>query len=428
MRPIGIRALSLMLLVAAGCTSTDPYRTGIGAECDVPGTIAAKPSPDCAQASIEHVQQDGKRFDIAYVELTDQGWFHNRKQMKEALKLIDRKGDQRLEIVLFVHGWKHSARSDDVDVAHFRTSVMPALTRSEPGTRTVGIYVGWRGAVLDLPSAAQSITFYDRKSTADHVARGSVRELLSRLRAIRNDRTAAPARKVGLTLIGHSFGSLILFNAIAESLLYSMVTADYAAPTSPRLAEPIADLVLFVNPAFEASRFEPLFQVAKERLAANVSPLTYSDEQRPILVSITSEADLATKIAFPAGRTVNSVLQHEAWTDQDPDDHGSENYGRRLEKIANTHTMGHMERYRTHRLGLGTAASAPDSAMTSALPPVECNRVPNAFVSDGNRFPLWNMYASESLIDGHHDIYKSNLWEFVSRLKDEAIAPDQLCR
>lgn len=66
--------------------------------------------------------------------------------------------------------------------------------------------------------------------------------------------------------------------------------------------------------------------------------------------------------------------------------------------------------------------------MTSTLPTVECSRVPNALVADGNRSPLWNMYATEQLIDGYHDIYKSNLWEFVSRLKDEAIAPDQLCR
>ena len=209
-------AAALLSLMAAGCTSTAPYRSDIGQVCDLRKIDVKNAQPKCGIASIEKTTDFEE---IAYVELTDQGWLHKRNQMTEALRLLKPRGEESLDIVVFVHGWKHSARFDDLDVTEFRRIVMPTLRSKQPGTRTVGIYVGWRGAVLGLPSFFQGITFYDRKSTADHVARGSVRELFSHLQAIRNDQTAAPGRAVRLTLIGHSFGGLIVYNSIAESRL-----------------------------------------------------------------------------------------------------------------------------------------------------------------------------------------------------------------
>src|SRR5262249_23496917 len=150
------------------------------------------------------------------------------------------------------------------------------------------------------------------------------------------------------------FGGLILYNAISESLLDSLVTANNGARASARLVKPLIDLVILLNPAFEASRFEPLFQVAKEHLSRNGSSWRYEEGQLPIFIAITSEADGATKTAFPIGRTVNSVFQHEGWTDQD--DQTQTDYAERLEKLANRHTIGHMERYRTHRLTVTTSS------------------------------------------------------------------------
>lgn len=406
MRFITICTVAALSLMAAGCTSTAMYRSDIKKVCDLSETAAENAPPGCESASIEH----DKDFDIAYVELTDQGWFYKRDQLTRALDLLKEYPEVNLDMVVYVHGWKHSARFYDSDVTNFRENIMHTLAR--PGVHTVGIYVGWRGASLE-PRLLQGITYYDRKSTADHVARGSVRELFSHLQAIRNDRTAAPGREVRLTLIGHSFGGLIVYNSVAESLLNSMVAANHGDPASPREAMPIADLVLLLNPAFEASRFEPLFQVAKDQ-----PPRGYADNQRPILVSITSEADLATKIAFPAGRAINSIFEHEGRTDEDPP---NSPYAERLEKVANTHTMGHMERYRTHQLELGLSNHQSE---TSAI---ECKVLPNPLVADGNRFPLWNMYAMEQVINGHHDIYKPNLWEFVKQISDRNIRLGDIC-
>jgi pimeloyl-ACP methyl ester carboxylesterase len=429
MRSMTAYVVAFLSLTAAGCSSVDMHRSCIGEVCELAETAGSDAPKQCAnatktdprklceKASIEHA----KDFAIAYVELTDQGLFYDREQLNAALNLLQVKGEKSLEVVVFVHGWKHSAQFDDFDVINFRDKVMPALTRGRPGSRAVGIYVGWRGASLELPTLVQGITFYDRKATADHVARGSVRELFSHLQAIRKEPMAASGREVRLTLIGHSFGGLIVYNSVAESLLNSLVTANHSDPAAPRKAIPIADLVLLLNPAFEASRFEPLFQVAKDRSPSTGPFWDYAEDQRPILVSVTSEADSATSILFPLGRTVNSLFEHEGWTDQDVP---RGDYSERLEKIANTHTMGHMERYRTHLLGLSDSAQQADPT-TVAL---TCKVLPNPLTADGNRFPLWNILARKEAIDSHHDIYRQNLWDFVSRLSDPRSRLTEICR
>ena len=55
----------------------------------------------------------------------------------------------------------------------------------------------------------------------------------------------------------------------------------------------------------------------------------------PLLVSITSTGDRATKTAFPAGRYINSLLEYNTSS---------------LQKEAMIRTPGHMEAYQTHRL------------------------------------------------------------------------------
>lgn len=381
-----------------GCTSTAPYRS-----------CFAHVNLDCKAESVE--EKNG--IPIAYVELTDQGLFQDRKQLTNALALLQNLAGQELNIVVFVHGWKHSAEVEDRDVEGFRNTILSAFVQSgRKDVKTVGIFVGWRGASLALPSLVQNITFYDRKSTAEHVARGSVRELFSYLQTIRSQAKSEKRKPIQLTLIGHSFGGLILYSAIAESLLSSVAESTYIN-NGPRLANPIADLVLLLNPAFEASRFEPLFQAAKSNptdLQTKISQ--YSNNQRPIFISITSEADQATKVFFPLGRAVNSLFEHEGWTDQD--DQTKIEYADRLEKKANVHTIGHMNRYRTHVL---QAVSDSNLKELGALR-IVCTKAESFEFGNPNIFPLWNMYASADVINGHSDIYRQDLWQYLTTFLD----------
>ena len=402
-------------LALVACTSVAPYRTELDKACNLEAASAK-----CTEAAFE----THRDFDAAYVEFTDQGWLYDRKQLTRTLDLLRKPDPRPLQIVVFVHGWKHDARFDDRDVRAFRDTVMPAMARSQPNSRTVGVYVGWRGASLNLPSLPQSISFYDRKSTADHVARGSVRELFSYLRTMRNKTTTEQAPNLSIALIGHSFGGLILYNSITESLLDSLVVANSGDPSAARIAKPVFDLVVLLNPAFEATRFEPLFQVAKEYLLPSGRTWPYGRDQRPIFVSITSEGDSATRIAFPIARYINSTFQHEGWTDQD--DRTKQEYAQRLEKIANNHTIGHMERYRTHRLTLTGDGQSAQNADKKKIP-IACALVQNALLANESPFPLWTMHAAADVIDGHHDIYGENLWAFISQLRNSALSTNRIC-
>lgn len=402
-------------LALVACTSVVPYRTELEKTCNQEAVEA-----NCSKAAFETYRD----FDVAYVEFTDQGWLHDRNQLTRTLDLLRKPDPRPLQIVVFVHGWKHDAKFDDRDVRAFRETVMPAMARNQPNSRTVGVYVGWRGASLNLPSLAQSISFYDRKSTADHVARGSVRELFSYLRTMRNKTTAGQVPSLSITLIGHSFGGLILYNSITESLMDSLVVANSGDPSEVRLAKPVFDLVVLLNPAFEATRFEPLFQVAKEHLLPTGSTRPYGKDQRPIFVSITSEGDSATRIAFPISRYINSTFQHEGWTDQD--DRTKQEYAQRLEKIANNHTIGHMERYRTHRLTLTGDGQSAKNADKKKIP-ITCALVHNALFAKESPFPLWTMHAAADVIESHHDIYGENLWAFISQLRNSGPSIDRVC-
>ncbi|CDI04240.1 putative Esterase/lipase/thioesterase family active site:lipase (Class 3) [Candidatus Competibacter denitrificans Run_A_D11] len=401
----------LLLTMMVGCTSTESYRKVYSVQEGEP----ASTQPSSCRNSVENI--DKTQHQIAYVELTDQGLFHDRAQFKTALDLLKSRGEKALNIVLYIHGWKHSAACDDENVRHFRNEVLPILADGMDA-RTVGIYVGWRGAVLDVAPALQSVTFYDRKGAADHIARGSIRELISRLRSIRHaasrdDLSRLPKRTVSLTLIGHSFGGLILYNSIAESLFESAVSAN---------RQPIADLVLLLNPAFEAARFEPLFQAAKDPdLDSDGRSPVDSKPLRPIFVSITSQADLATRIAFPMGRTINTMLQHEGWVSED--EGYTQNYADRIEKVANTHTIGHIERYRTHNLAMGH-----DPSVSMDNQAISCAEFKNPLVSDPARFPLWNLYANAQVIGGHDDIFQPNLWRFVKELSNPKTDLSLVCR
>lgn len=396
--PKRVLAAAAFLLVT-GCAQFAAQRTGIAPadDCRLPadnGITAA-----CAQATVERAAN----FDLAYVEITDQGWLHFRRQLDKALELVagSDPAERQVQVVLFVHGWKHGAAVGDEDVVNFRKVVLPAFAAAHPERRTVGLYVGWRGQSIAIP-AIDNLSFYDRKATAEHVARGSIREVIGRLRALR-DRPPSSSRAAPLhvTLIGHSFGGLIVFNSLAESLIDSLVRAS-GGP-----ARPVVDLVVLLNPAFEASRFEPLFQVARH-VAGPAGP-----DAPPIFVSITSEADLATRQAFPLGRSINSLFEHESWTDEDqcptrardgdcPDGDPS----RKLEKMANTHTVGHMDRYLTHWLRM-----REDGGDTGSEATIEC--LPTGA---GSSLALWTLRTTASVIAGHHDLYGPALWKFIVRM------------
>ena len=360
------------------------------------------------------------------------------------------KSQPGLSIVVYVHGWKHNAAAADSDVKSFwqllANAALIEAAKAEHGlqpNRVVGVYVSWRGKSLDLPEPFISLSFWDRKNTAQHVAQGQSRTLFARLRGFqmtqnRDSKPDAPQKKVLLILVGHSFGGLILFNAVSQSLVNSLYDDGGFTPTGQKIIPRFADMVILANPAVEALRYTPLHRAA----AAG----TFEQYQTPIFVSITSTADWATGHAFPAGRYLNTIFQTHA-SDE--------------ERSANRNTMGHVDGYITHDLSLRTKANdvcpdwkpVPNADAPNAAQQQQANL--NLEIENSRAFfrrlgsqalepgwarefcgnttlthrkgithpyaPIWNIRTSKEIIPGHNDIKEPHFVSFVGQLYHDVV-------
>lgn len=398
----GYVAILVAAVVLVGCAGNVVRRPVVAeVEClpSYNGQISKEEAvqKQCRQRSVEI----GPGYKLAVLELDDQGRFRQDQQMKNLFKLLGdemdkaKRGDTGgVSLVVFVHGWRHDADVNDPNLEFARTVLLrtvfvenqiPQYTpygneRTGKPRSVVGVYVGWRGKSLTGPgflNFLEVLSFWDRKFTAERVATGSVRELFARLKYFRDssnaraleatkdpkapcvdikpglppEATICPA--VRLFIVGHSFGGLLVYNALSESLIRSVTEAEWGGGRQNVVGE-YADLVVLVNPAVEGARFEPLHQAVLRR--------EYNSGQLPIFVSITATNDWATGLAFPFGRWFNTLFENESpGNRENPAD--AERIGRE-EREANVHAMGHIERYKTHVLCL--AVAGPD-----ACPPAQ---------------------------------------------------------
>ena len=453
-RSLGFSVVALLFLLLAGCVRNAPFRTA--GPCKTPG---------CSNPSIEVNAVEGKpgaEYLLGVVEFDDQGIVLDRRQM-EALfeRLIAESRGQDLCMVVYVHGWKHNASPDDPDVQSFR-KLLAGLAVAEQGRRphrrVFGVYAGWRGQVLDAGDLAANLTFWDRKAAAGRVAQGSIRELLGRARALRDSidhttwsgtrvATGGPVppgtdwRSTRLLIIGHSFGGLIVYDALAQALTdrasQSVMAGEVGdAIEADKAIASYGDLVVIVNPAVEATSYEPLAELMRGR-----DRRTLARYQNPVFVQVTSSADQATGTAFPLGRSVNILT--ESFVDQ----------RQRQEAAA---AMGHWAPFWTH--DLTKASDAPDAAAyldkvqrtpSETLAQAECAQRaafearwrPDGYLLPGwsRRYsagavlsqrrdsgmdpnvPFWMVRADASVIAGHSDIQEPIFVDFVRQLYDELL-------
>jgi hypothetical protein len=461
-------AVALIATTLAACTPNEAFRKSSA----IPATPcrSAVPEafpPDCRQAITEKTPA----YDLHFVEFDDQGWTYpaaeglatdggedaSPGQLRLVMKRLHASAAARpVRIFVFVHGWKHNAAYDDDNVIHFRDFLDEAAQYEEmaqSGTRVIGVYVGWRGRSLRAGEPWISTTFWDRKTVAQHVALGSMRELTAQLRALQRqanrtqsggDANAAPpsAVRVRIHLIGHSFGGLALYAAVSQSLVYSFVTGeDIDGKQAP--VERLGDMIVLINPAFEATRYQPLDRVARNR--------PYDVYQAPVFVAVTSEADDATGKLFPLGRTLNTMFESEKTKE---------------ERDANRNTPGHIDAYLTHRLdlsGKGTPAcqgwipepatpaektanitlefrnsQAQKEALVDGRWPLDAagrpkpreycgllnltplTKAAGQYRDTDPNMPLWNVTVSSKIIAGHNDINSPIFRAFLRQLyRDE---------
>lgn len=339
------RLTVLFLFVLAACrTTTVPPLRGVES-MHAPITLASledrqsvtneEGKAECSdpylrRTSVERfVDANGHEFDIGVIEMNDDAHVSDDTQKRQVLRRLRDVATGKVEpnrprgavIVTFVHGWHHRSKVCDNNLACFR-SVLKAL--SEAGGRDArpvfGIYLGWRGDTIKNPSF---VSFYNRKATAHAIGHEAGREILNDLDDLYrqlNDqlKTADVPHPVTMVTAGHSFGGALVFSAVEGTLVRELrkekdaatgivpAGSDHVVGARPvdcngRRIRPIrrgiGDLVILVNPAFEASRY---LDFAKDELG----DAHYAPGQLPVLLTMASEGDDAVKVAFPAGRTV----------------------------------------------------------------------------------------------------------------------------
>lgn len=417
MTRVPLKASVACCLLLAACSSQPPYRTlaaPAAAQCSgvfgpVDKLIAESVDDKHITAARDAIRRDLENpakapcwtatreahadFDLFTVEFDDQGWLAGaandpalaERQIGDLMARMKSwvdgpleaqgkdKGQRRpLSIVLYTHGWHHSAAPDDENMIRFRgwlantAKLEKALCvdrrklRQLPSSggsvcaedekiddlslarsRVVGIYVGWRGDSVNVPFL-DNTSIWDRKLAAEKVALGSAQQLYAELHAFwfAHRCHAKPAEKdcadVRLLSLGHSFGGLITFRALAPRLMSGIVETSGSATNGPGIAYAygFGDLSVLVNPAFEGSRYEPLALAAGDR--GYEKGEGKRSAQLPLLIIAQSRGDVATHFFFPLFRSVTTAFESTQ---------GAENE-------ANIDTVGWNRRYVTHTLAL----------------------------------------------------------------------------
>lgn len=425
---LSLRYLSILLavIVLSACMPLKPYRVDPDPPPGPDGRLGPSPTFEVEKNKECFKNADETESCIHFVEFDEFGNSFSRKQMNEAVYAASETIQGRKLVVVYVHGWHHSARPNDSDINEFKDLI------AKTGQWTTGIYVGWRGDSIDnditgLGWVSNLLTFWDRKSTAHSVgAGGGVSELIRKLSSAR---MAYPGSR--LMVIGHSFGGAIVYSAISQTLV-DQIRVD--SSTSPgQSITTVADLVVLMNPAFEAMRLKPLYDLGRSYNHNAYNP--------PRLVILTTLADWPTSNAFPLGRKLGTLFQA----------YPSSNY-----RSMNTTAIGHYEPFITHQL-IPVACTQPEESplisfnrpakeycfegrpasgnekaalslmLTRCESKNDCKEVigeqflARGDVADGYipyRFPISNIRTTSEVMSGHNDIWNPTASNFLYKLMD----------
>jgi hypothetical protein len=329
----------------------------------------------------------GAPYELAIVEFDDQGRCYDRGQIDavaqrlEALAPDESSTGEDVILVAFVHGWMHDARSDDDNLTAFRVLLNEIVEYEKlatgPGAKprpVLGVFVGWRGlSDFGLGDAIADATFWGRQAAGQRVAVGSVRELFGRLRHYRNRQKKRDGNPL-LVIVGHSFGGMIVFSALAQSLI------EAASAPVGRMTPEFADLVLLVNPAIEGARYIPIYD-----LVSSASFQARTTKQLPVFICAQADNDQPVGLVFPLGNAGHAI--DEATIGD-------------LEKECVNHALGFVASFRTHAL------AGPTGNEPFVLTPPG--------ITQAN--PFWVVGAAKEVIDGHGGIWQPPFLLFIASL------------
>ncbi|MFO1313083.1 MAG: hypothetical protein U1F41_13565 [Burkholderiales bacterium] len=386
----------------------------------------------CSLYNNNHSQEGGAfdpKMDFV-LQVDDYGSFWEPQTAERLLRVISENVQRtNVAVVVFIHGWHHNAQPDDDNARDFAESMRklreamddkaggtPGIYRQSRTNLTgngdieiYGVYIGWRGK--SLPEPLDYVTFWDRKSGAERVGDGDVREFLLRLNRLYSERSALRATTpetpyLGLIGIGHSFGGQVLFRAVSHTFEAEIIqAAPYDANVVSRPLTGFGDLTVLINPALEAFQYQRIHQLNKR--------IHYPPDQTPLLLVISSATDTPRQTLFPLGRVAAATFRASFRDDQ---------------RELWTKALGEYEPHRTHLVEITSDAPVPfdpkvylddpcavvryDLTTVPSIAGVKLAPLPDRVQPYG---PFLVAYASGEVVLGHTGIFERQLREFLNQ-------------
>ena len=326
-----------LLLTLGGCRvplqsyRLSPFHPAI----EVPPPLDTTPETVGTNSPVKDCVSAKSPICLAFIEVDDMGEPFDKVELDTALHIIRQTNDAAAAdqgksdpiVITFVHGWKNNASLTNDNVAGFEAALQEVYRRFKPH-HVIGIYIGWRGDLVHsyFPVARQ-FSYFNREATAIRMPGATLSSAVTQIAT----RTHENPRGLAI-FIGHSFGGLLLEHTvseatasqIAETTIYTQEAEEAARSQEDpdRVKETVkeknlaaqlavdsrADLVIFINPAGAATEAKQMLDFLSNNRYA-YQPLnelktglaTDFDFDRPLFVSLTSTADMATKVALPIG-------------------------------------------------------------------------------------------------------------------------------
>ncbi len=351
----------------------------------------------------------------AYVEFDARGSMYRDRdnhplQLEAALKQIDAlrhpngaAAPRKIALYVFVHGWKNNASEDSGNVWGFRR-FLSVIAHQHCGVPVMGVYIGWPGATLKMD---KFLTFWNREPVADNVGNGELVDAMrSLLKAAKGPRYNDPEGSSAV-VIGHSFGGIVL-ERVATKLL-----REQLSDPDPEAATP-ADLFVLVNEAGAAAIARPfLFDLADKGVTYN-DP---SGHAHPLLLSMTSTGDVATKFAYPGGEFVSAKRPPPEKYSQ-PD-----RFGQTSSLPYDLLTAANMIALQSHQI-VPAAATQPACDLKIPLT-TEQQYCMNALRQNRlNQTPYWIMQLPQVFVPDHSSVFQDYLLNLIAAVTGDSNLTD----
>lgn len=324
-------------------------------------------------------------------------------------------------VVVFVHGWKHDTSSHDSDMQSFR-KLLDELAASQAThssiwrRRVVGVFVDWPANDASSLGPLQNLTFWQVRDRADRVGRaGEVSKLLNHLNAV------VPENHGLLLVIGHSFGARLVFESVQQTMASNVISEGKAVPgdqcTGNRVCHQVrgfGDLVVLLNPAFEAAQYTAFHQFSGGNWATTIPSdrSVYQDVeawptvQPPLLLVIGAKNDEATTKAWPMAHFGDDPAMTTTLTNYMP-------YITHEIRCLNSPVVG------VPALTPGPSATDVSGILDRTLPfsPGGCGMlIPVGALSNS---PFIVARADREILDGHNGIWSPALRTFIVGYMDK---------